>query len=734
LHEFRTKTDTDSIVGLLKKNVSFFEQSPGFKVKYFSFSASYNSFPELATHSADSVFTASLASYDIVTGISLANIPLSISGSNLHGFKNDFQNGVNSLYHLNFDYETYLKNIRSTAIKKVNSSEILSSITSRIRKLRATYEQQLQSELEDLVISCDSGVRAKLPIPASLSDLSFSDLNVVREKLFGSLTQEPFSELSFDSKVFNTADSASQGSVGDNALKSYEVLGRMMEKIEIWKERFNGDKNLQDLNSNLLVTQSNLPAYLNNPANLNKVVAKYANLSVLQNIFMHLTKFNTGQNGVDRDDFSVKGIVNTGTDIVMKMPSFSAGLLAGRNSAGNNLLQNGLESFITNQYSSLLGISIGSGYNKAVDQSVALNLFNFSGTDQSPLRGYNDRLFTNAGRKDAVIAYNTSINVSKDHQLSLSISKSFGSYKNDSLYAPDGASKSTVANLFSSGSKNFAFKIDYKGVVYNTNIQLGLMHTGLGFNNPGNIWLRRGEERLVFGLDRKFFKNKFSLQYKGDVRMQSFDPDKNYTSFSMGNRFKAGWRFRRDTRVGLMIYRNNFKFNYGDLKLSNSVNYLYQADGSFKLRAFNRMFINMVSANFQQVRFPTADDSITNGKIVMFSYGTLLQVSKHVLSFNTSVNRSGNNSYYFSASSILAEFGHSVTLPGGSSISSTIGYYDNAAWNRQIGARICLVSNLFKGCAIDLLADYKKSVKVFRPEFANQLFINASIRYGFGKQ
>ena len=60
---------------------------------------------------------------------------------------------------------------------------------------------------------------------------------------------------------------------------------------------------------------------------------------------------------------------------------------------------------------------------------------------------------------------------------------------------------------------------------------------------------------------------------------------------------------------------------------------------------------------------------------------------------------------------------------------SGVGYYVNSGWNRQVGLKEQFSFIASKKINVDIGIDYKKAVKVIRPELANPIFVNTSLSY-----
>jgi hypothetical protein len=60
---------------------------------------------------------------------------------------------------------------------------------------------------------------------------------------------------------------------------------------------------------------------------------------------------------------------------------------------------------------------------------------------------------------------------------------------------------------------------------------------------------------------------------------------------------------------------------------------------------------------------------------------------------------------------------------------SGLGYYINSGWNRQVGLKEQVSFTASKNINVDIGIDYKRAVKIIRPELASPIFVNTSVSY-----
>ncbi|HSC38935.1 MAG TPA: hypothetical protein VLD19_13730, partial [Chitinophagaceae bacterium] len=85
--------------------------------------------------------------------------------------------------------------------------------------------------------------------------------------------------------------------------------------------------------------------------------------------------------------------------------------------------------------------------------------------------------------------------------------------------------------------------------------------------------------------------------------------------------------------------------------------------------------------------------------------------------------------YYFNTSMFMTEANYSYPVKDNIRLGSSLGYYDNAGWNRQVGIKQQLNAVLSGKVNVDLELNYRKAVQVTKAELANQVFVMSVIHY-----
>lgn len=675
-------------------------------------------------------------SYGVNYGVALSSIPFqgNISGNN--GMYSSSATRLNDLYQFNFDPLAYKETLMQEVMTKIKPEVVLGTLLRRINAIKANYEQNLRHDLQGIQQEFAKEYGEQLDIPEDASDISVKDLSALRNRLFSNTSPESYKEGMERYQNMLRNPSASQDSSSKNVAlreaKKMEALQKAFDRITSWKQKFEDNPTVKKMQSHLPFTPDNYKAYLKQPGTLADVIKKHGSLSSFQNIFLNLTKLDVGQNAVQNGQFSVQNVMNTGINTAFQNKNIGVGMMAGANNNPNPWLQGGLNSFVNNEYTSMAGLTLGTGTGSAFSQSVSINFFDFSNPSwaDDPTQYLQSAYLPTAKRKDAVISLHSGLAFSEKHEIAVDLSKSFGSYKNLSGTNSSAYGKSAVKGLLGGeGQSNYAVAVDYKGEILKTDLQLLLKNAGLGYSNPGNMFIRRGETQVQFGVARNFFKRKLTVKYKTDYRNQHFDPEKNYTYISFSNKINGSWKIKRNSRVGLSYQNTSYTSAMQSLPLLKGGSTILQGDGSYRFRVAGKNITNTEILSYQRMELPSLIGDLYKSRSVFFAHTTMVPVKSSFAILSLMVNQSDNSDYYFNTSSVHSEASYTFTLFEKVRMLSGLGYYINSGWNRQVGLKEQVSFTASKNINVDVGIDYKKAVKIIRSELANPIFVNTSVSY-----
>jgi hypothetical protein len=663
----------------------------------------------------------SVYNYSISTGVSLFELPVNLAFKGINGVYTTDYTSFNKLFKFNFDHQKYVQMIQSKVADKLDPETLTALTMNRINAIKANYENALQNEIAALQSEYKEKYKTTLPMPDGITDLSKTDLSVLRSKVMAEA---------------NATSAAMKDSIlaGNQEHEGrLAMLEKVYQKIVSSKEKFENNKLVNQLRANLPFTRDNYKTFLKDPANLEKIVDEHMELGPVQRLFMNMSKLNLGQNAVKDGDFSLQNVINSGINTEFKNKKASVGFIYGRNNNINNWLQSGLTSGVTNEYASMTGIKLGTGTGSAMQQYLTVNFFDFK--DFSQL-GHGDNPLQSAymavpPRRDATITFHSDFEVAPKHKIQLGVSKSFGAYTNN-MSADSTAYKANPYNnlLSNAGKSNYAAMVDYKGEILKSDVNVFVKKVGLGYNNPGNVLLRAGESKVGFGVARKMNKQ-FTLRYNIDYSKRDFDPAKLYTSKALNNKLQLNYRISRNYRVALTWQQTAYNSKLFAEGASRGSNSRLQADGAYNVHVCGRKIMSNVTVSRQQMNIPMLLDSNYKSTTVLVMHSSTMTVNKNPLSLTFLLNRSNNKDYLFNTSMFSSETNYSYPVSGTIRLSNSIGYYDNAGWNKQVGIKQQVSAVVMSKLNIDVDVTYKKAVEITRPELANQLFVTAGMHLNF---
>lgn len=686
--------------------------------------------------------TQAIGAYRANAGISIAQLPFDISIRGNNGIYDFDHTALSQFTQFNFNHKKYLERLQQAAMQKINPEILLNSILSRLNNIRLQYQKSLTTEIEKIRSEYTSLYKKELAVANGITDLSVTDMASLKSKLIPNSILEKYHAgkeryqelLKNPSSALSSGDSAINSALGE--IRQFEALTKIYEKITVWKEKFENNSTVKILKSHLPFNSNSFTSFLRNPANLVKTIKNQANLGTLQSLFMHITKLNLGKNPLQEGSLSFQNILNNGIQTEFTGQKASAGFVYGSGNANiNSFQQMGLNNFVSNEYSKLSGLKLGSGWNGNMKQSLSLNFFEFSASPEM-LRTDNPALqaqyVSSPVRRDAVITWQSAFNISGNHKATIDLSKSFGGYRN-SLATDSTINKiNPYGDLFSaSGKSNYAASIQYSGVLLKTSLEATVKKTGLGYNNPGSSLLRKGETRLSLTAAKKLIGKKISLKYKIDYRNQHFDPAKRYKHTNVSNQFQISYRINRNNYFGLNFQRSGYAFSNEGHASAKGFSHNLQANGSYLLKIKGKKLISNFTLGNQQLNVPASTGPSYRSKNWLFHHATTMVLKKNLLQASFLLNHSDNKAYYFNTSSVNAELSYSYSLGSTCTLNSGLGYYGNAGWNNQLGWKQQLSAILLKKITIDLDFSYKKAIKTIRTELANQFFFSSSIHYKF---
>ncbi|RXK85263.1 hypothetical protein [Filimonas effusa] len=678
--------------------------------------------------------------YGTALTLSVAEIPFDLAFRANNGIYTNNTPSLNDLSQFNFNKEKYLESIRAQVKDKLDPATLANVANNRITAIRRKYEQELKAELNKLEAGLGRGTAGKLGLPEGVANLSATDESSLQTALFSPKLREQYKEsnaalqqmlLSKDAVALQSDTMFKKHSA---TVEHYQALEKAYSTIVNYRHRFRDNKLVKELQESL-PEGGDYQAYLQQPGNLVKTAKQNFSLTGLQRFFTNVTHLDLGQNALSGNGsaFSPANLVNTGLNAGYQTDKASFGFVHGKNNNNNSWLQNGLTSAVTNEYNSMTGFTVGTGSASPVDQTIAVNLYNVRSSNNN--NGLGNQMLSNylpsPSHSTAVVSLHTGLQLKGTHKLELDLSKSFGSFREGAYYDSSNGKSSSTGSILDGGSSNYAAKINYEGDLFETGITAYVGKVGLAYNNPGNYLLRRGESQMGLALNRQFLNRKLTAKYQFDYRLQQFDPGKAYSYTSISNKWQTAYKFRRNNKLGLTYLQTSYRSVLQNASASAGGNTRWQLDGAYQVKRWRKTIMNNTSFSWQRLKMPLLDGGSFNNSSLLLTHTSSIQLKQNLLSVSVVSNNSNNKDYYFNTSLFSTECSYAYTVRKYLRLSSGVGYYANAGWNKQLGyTQQCSVT-LSEKWDIDLQGGYKKAIQQQRAELANQLYLNSNIRYHF---
>jgi hypothetical protein len=738
------KQQIDSALGILKSPLAqlqqplkIFEGQKAVTVNQLSVDGEYTYFRDTAGLGLG-MFNGMMGTtgYSVNYGVTLGGLPFTASIREANGINTLNYTPFQNFYQFNFNQQQYLQNLRNQLLSKLSPEALMNSALNRVNVIRNNYETELKGEVTSMQQEYTKSYKSTLTLPPGATNLSASDMAALRIQMMpGDSVQKYQKEMARLQEM--TSKNQGQPPVKDSSYqatlagtKRFETTEKIYNRITAYRKKFQDNPVVKQLLTTSSFTPGAMKAYLTDPRNLSQVLDDQASMSVVQRLFVNIKQLDLGQNAVQSGELNMQNVVNTGVNTEFQNKSTTVGMIYGQNNNVNNWQQAGLTSQVTNEYSNVTGFKLGTGMGSGVDQSITFDMFRLNNSGSLGQGGA--AYLPVAPHQDGAISLHTGFQFSPQHQVTLDLSKSFGSYQQTNGPDTSGAGKLPPGSVFNgAGRSNYAGILNYTGELFRTDLKVYIKKVGLGYYNPGNFLLHSGETEVGLGLARKFMNRRLTIKYDGDYRRQVYDPYGNYEYSAFSNKFQAGYKIDRNDKVNLTYQRSDYRSVFYQQAPVFGVNSRLQLDAAYRLVIDGKKVMNNTTISSQETEIPLSTGGNYIDHSVLVTSTSTFTSGKNPLSLTVLYNHSDNNSYYFNTSMFSAEANYPYTLPGWPRMSSGIGYYDNQAWNQQVGIRQQVSAMIRQKISLDFQLSYRKAIRTIQTALANQLFINTTMHYQF---
>lgn len=596
--------------------------------------------------------------------VSVGSIPVNLQYANVSGYSQfDSKLENDNLVKFNFDKEAYVKKINTHLqqnydLKKYFLDDI--DFKSHLRSFLDARMKSLQAEKDSLVRRVN---------PEQLMHMDSAQLR---------------------SLVFDKSQQA------DSALESY--YSQLMEL----KKEFSGGA--QMLNSQHLVKE-NLNKWMEDPASTVKLAKDLLPMSGLQRFLMKVKELNVGNIAANASKGTVSDLFMTGAAGSLlndKNKFIMAAVGKTREMTPRDI---GLNATMDAPAKSLQFLRLGPGdIGKGHTHISALN----ANARNSPGRAPNVM----------ALAQNTFVG-SFSKQLSLgeygAIDAEFSKSANRTGGAGPGGehaavSKAAIAGFFDDFLVTASAGLSYSGEIskWRTAHKVYLNYSGLGYNNPGNPYSRRGMLQYGLNLKRTWLKNKASIQFRSDVKNMARSAVtgsqwKNYT-FSLDGRYRVSRKLTLSSRLHQSQMNTVSDKNSDAVFLNRKVTFSSQMNG----KMWARPYTSFAMLGLQQLNYENAVQPVRS-MFVNTQLSHNIMIGRRMIAGNLFYNRDLKNAAIYS-NLLNIDAGYHYALLKSIQCSSSLTFLDNKDVVRQMGVRQQAAAQLMKRFSVNLSVDLRKDL------------------------
>ena len=695
----------------LAGKISIFKTSPFFKLDELDASILASNFGDEPEHLLSSSGAGnSGSSYAVRSRVSVLSVPFTTSFNGLDGFQNSCSFPLKTFGKFSFQASEYRKLLREKVLANLDPSLITATITKQITTIRQGFEQKLFNEIQTIAVEYAKREGKQLQLPSSVADLTTTDMSSYQLQL-----------LQGSASGANLEDAARQ-----NAVQA--ILSRFTK----YQQAFQQNKLVRELSSQLPFTPENFGSFLQNPGRLKQIINQKVSLNSLQTLFLSLTKLDIGQFPLSTGELETKDLMNTGAQVGLESKKGLVNFAAGKSATRNQWLQQGLTSFTTNEYSGLAGLNLNSAISQSITQSFSLNFFNFQ-SNASQFEKDQSRFMNYMGlpdNKQAVFSWRSQLDLGRYGLMNLDLSKAFSGFTNE-MTASGSVKTNSLRSIIEQKSKaNTAALITWMGSLLNTDVAVNFKKVGLGYYNPGNVYLRSGETEFGLSASRRFLKQKLGVRLTSNYRNQAFDPLKEFVYRTFTTRLQTDYRWKKNNRIRVLVQHNDYQSSTAGISPTGGSADRVELNGFYSFYLSEKKIQNSITISGQKMALPYAGSRYTSRNLFLLHTSSLM-VAENLLTLSLVVNRSNNTEYYFNTSSASSELTYNYNSRAKIRLASSAGYFDNTGWNRQLGVRQQFSATVGKGFDMDLEINYKKAINIVQKELANQIFLNTSFFYHF---
>ncbi|MBO9154066.1 hypothetical protein ACFOTA_17740 [Chitinophaga sp. GCM10012297] len=603
---------------------------------------------------------------------SAGSIPVNLQYANVSGYSRvDTRLEDDNLVKFNFDKEAYLKKIDAHVKKNYDLKKyFLDDID---------FRGQLQSFVSAKMKSFDQ-LGDSLSGMVKPEQVIYLDSIQLRNVLNENALKEPARRMA------------------DSSLDKY--MGRLMDL----KKELGGGLEIKDMLNSQHTVRNNLGKWINDPASTARMAQDLVPMSGLQRFFMKVKDLNLGNIAANASKGTVSDLFMTG--------------MAGSLLSKNNYLMTaigktreiramdaGLDATMNAPAKSLQFVRLGKG--DLGNGHSHLSVLNANSRNE-PGRAPNVRALM---QNTFVGAVSKQISLGEYGQIAAELSKSANRTGGAGPSADHAAmTKAAVANFFDDFFVTLSTGVSYTGSVreWGTTHKVYFNYSGLGYNNPGNPYARRGMIQYGLNLKRSWLKNRAVVQLRTDVKNMersavSGSQWKNY-NFSLDGRYRLSRKLTLSGRL-MQSQMNTVSDKYSDAVFTNRK---ISFSSSWNGKTGRLPFFNQASLGLQQMHYITAAEPVKS-LFVNTQVSHTIPVNGKMIAATIFYNRDLKNAAVYS-NLLNMDAGYHYTLLKILQCGSSLTFLDNKDVVRQIGVRQQASAQLLKRWNVNLSVDARKDL------------------------
>lgn len=441
---------------------------------------------------------------------------------------------------------------------------------------------------------------------------------------------------------------------------------------------------------------------IDDPASVANMAGDLIPMSGLQRLFLKIRELNVGNIAANASKGSISDLFMTGA--AGSMLNKNKFLMLGAGKTRQALPYDmGLEGGLNAPSSSLQFLRMGRGELGAAHQHVSMVNANTRRDPRMPdVRVLKQNIFAGA--------LSNQFSFGDYGKLDFEISKSNSSTGGAGPTGDHAAvSKAAIAHFFDDFFVTLSTGLRYSGEVqdWGTTHSVYFNYSGLGYNNPGNPYARRGMIAYGLQLKRSWLKNKASVQLRTDFRDMarsavSGSQWKNRT-LALDGRYRLSKKLTLGARIHESSMRSTGEHGRDEVFVNRKVSFNSQWNAKMGgLRFFNQSALGM-----QQLHYLTSAGPLKS-LFLNTQVSHTIPIGERMISTNIFYNRDVRNAAIY-GNLLTIDAGYHYRLLKVLQCGSSLTFLDNRNVVSQAGIRQQVAATLLRRCQVNLSLDARKS-------------------------